>query len=162
MPLLRLHPQHEFLPWPLVPAAPWVLQELVPRQRWGCLSSILPSPLCSSATMSCPPSSLSGCFPCPSRTAPVRLWGITFTAWDTCDLSDAVTWRPQPAWGIPCSNIFLEWSSVYRQIRNTRILGTFKTEGCGDSWVCFTFFKYLFYFLKSILEAAAVFSMGFF
>lgn len=69
----------------------------------------------------------------------IRPWGITFTLWDTWDLSDVVTQSPQPAWGIPCSNIFLELSHVYRLIRNTRIPGTFKTEGCGDSWVCFTF-----------------------
>lgn len=65
--------------------------------------------------------------------------GATFTVGDTWDLSDVVTQSPQPAWGIPCSNIFLELSRVCTLIRNTRIPGTVKTEGCGDSWVHFTF-----------------------
>lgn len=105
---------------------------------WGCLSSILPRFLLSSAAVSCPPCLPSWCSPQVAHC--IRPWGITCAAWDTWDLSDVVAQSPQPAWGIPCSNIFLELSHVYRLIRNTRIPGTFKTEGCGDSGVCFTFY----------------------
>lgn len=66
--------------------------------------------------------------------------GATFTVGDTWDLSDVVMQSPQPAWGVPCSNILLELSCVCRLIRNTRIPETVKTEGCGDSWVPFTFY----------------------
>lgn len=77
-----------------------------------------------------------------SRTVCVTLWGINFMVWDTWGFADVVTRSLQPAQGIiPCSNIFLERSCVSRLIRNTRIPGTFKTEGFGDSWVCFTSFK---------------------
>lgn len=130
--------QHEALPRANMQAAPWALQGLVPGHRWGCLSSILPRFLLSSAAISCPPCLPSWCSPQVAHC--IRPWGITCTAWDTWDLSDVVAQSPQPAWGIPCSNIFLELSHVYRLIRNTRIPGTFKTEGCGDSWVCFTFY----------------------
>lgn len=53
--------QHEALPWANVQAAPWALQG--PGHGQGCLSSILPSFLLSSATTWCPPCLPSCCTP---------------------------------------------------------------------------------------------------
>lgn len=62
---------------------------------------------------------------------------------ETWELLDVVTQGLQPARGTPCSNIFLEWSRVYRLIRNTRLLGNLQNRR-------FWGFFGLFYFLKSV------------
>lgn len=114
-----------------------------------------------------PPSSSSCCISMQQNsphhgTLRVGLWGVTFMVWDTWDRLDAVTLSLQPARGIPCSNIFLELSHVYRLIRNTRILGTFKTEGCGDSRVCFTCFKVFVLVFKVCIRSSCCLLWGFF
>lgn len=81
----------------------------------------------------------------PTMAHCIRPWGITFTVWDTWDLSNVVTQSPQPAWGIPCSNIFLELSYVYRLIRNTRIPS--KQKVVGILWFVLLYIRSSCYFL---------------